>query len=489
MRLLFFSISLLFANILIAQTATRPNIIFIIADDLGYGDLGCYGQQKIETPNIDKLAKEGLRYNQFYSGTTVCAPSRAALMTGLHTGHAPVRGNKSFQPEGQTPLPDSSATIAMQLQQRGYETAAFGKWGLGYITTSGDPNKKGFDLFVGYNCQSLAHNYYPDHLWRNHDRINFPQNNPAGANELSGINANDGKKDSVYSGDYIHNEAMKFINDKHIKPYFLFLPYTLPHGDVIAPHDDVYYHYINKFKEQPLKERPANYSNKNRAFEPYPHAAFAAMVSRLDKYVGEIVAALKANGTLENTIIIFTSDNGPHKENGGDPEFFDSNGPFRGIKRDLYEGGIRVPFIVSWKGKIKPGTANHPPAAAWDIYPTLLSFAGEKNLSKKIDGVSFADYWLKGEIPEEVRTRWLYWEFHEQNGKQAVVFGVWKAVRLNVSNDPNAPVELYNLATDPGETTNVAAEMPDLVKLVLELMQHSHTSDPDWPLLSTEKKK
>lgn len=478
--LLFITFGLLFANIVKAQTTTHPNIIFIIADDLGYGDLGCYGQKKIETPNIDQLAKEGLQYKQFYSGTTVCAPSRAALMTGLHTGHAPVRGNKGFQPEGQTPLPDSSVTIAMQLQQRGYETAAFGKWGLGYITTSGDPNKKGFDLFVGYNCQSLAHNYYPDHLWRNHERIDYPENQPQVAT---------GKK-GTYSADVIHGEAMKFINKKHDKPYFLFLPYTLPHGDVIAPDDATYQYYVKKFNEEPLTQRPSNYSNKDRTLELYPHAAFAAMVARLDKYVGEIVAALKANGTLENTIIIFTSDNGPHKENGGDPEFFDSNGPFRGIKRDLYEGGIRVPFIVSWKGKINPGIFNHhPPAAAWDIYPTLLSLAGEKNMPANIDGISFANYWLTGEIPEQVRNRWLYWEFHEQNGKQAVVFGAWKAVRLNVNNDPNAPIELYNLITDPGETTNVAGEMPDYVKLVFDLMQHSHTFNPEWPLLSTGKNK
>jgi arylsulfatase A-like enzyme len=486
MRSLIFIVFILaFTNTLTAQTSNKPNIIFIIADDLGYGDLGCYGQQKIETPHIDNLAKEGLQYNQFYSGTTVCAPSRAALMTGLHTGHAPVRGNKGFQPEGQTPLPDSSVTIAMQLQQRGYETAAFGKWGLGYITTSGDPNKKGFDLFVGYNCQSLAHNYYPDHLWRNHDRIDFPQNNPAGASELGGISANDGKKDSVYSGDYIHNEAMKFINDKHSKPYFLFLPYTLPHGDVIAPHDDVYYRYIRKFNEQPLKERPANYSNKNRALELYPHAAFAAMVSRLDKYVGEIVAALKANGTLENTIIVFTSDNGPHKENGGDPEFFDSNGPFRGIKRDMYEGGIRVPFIVSWKGKIKPGVPQQA-AALWDMYPTFLSLAGESTLPKNIDGLSLADYWVAGK--KEPKHDCLYWEFHEQNGKQALLIGAWKAVRLNVSTDPNAPVELYNLDKDPPEKENVASTFPEIAKQMLKHMQEEHASNPDWPLLPAEKK-
>lgn len=455
-----------------AQSPSKPNIIFIIADDLGYGDLGCYGQQKIETPNIDRLAAEGLRYTQFYSGSTVCAPSRASLMTGRHTGHIPVRGNKGTQPEGQTPLPDSSITIGMELQKRGYATAAFGKWGLGYITTSGDPNKKGFDLFYGYNCQSLAHDYYPDHLWRNHERIDLKEN-------LAG--------DVVYSGNLIHNEAMKFINDKHDKPYFLFLPYTLPHGDVIAPHDETYQYYIRKFNEQPLTERPANYSNKTRTLEPYPHAAFAAMVARLDKYVGEIVVALKANGTLENTVIIFTSDNGPHKENGGDPEFFNSNGQFRGIKRDLYEGGIRVPFIVSWKGKIQQGVSKTV-AAAWDMFPTLLELAGEKNLPANIDGISLAGYWRDQLNPFE-HHQWLYWEFHEQGGKQAIVFGAWKGIRLNVSNDPNAPIAIYNLVEDPGETTDVAAKMPDYLQLFRELMEYSHVPNPDWPLLPTEKKK
>jgi arylsulfatase A len=454
-----------------AQTGKRPNIIFIIADDLGYGDVGCYGQAKIETPNIDQLAKEGLRYTQFYSGTTVCAPSRASLMTGLHSGHAPVRGNKGTQPEGQTPLPDSSVTIAMQLQKSGYNTAAFGKWGLGYITTSGDPNKKGFDTFFGYNCQSLAHNYYPDHLWRNHERIDLKENLTS---------------DAVYSGDLIHGEAMKFIKSKHDKPYFLFLPYTLPHGDVIAPHDETYQYYIKKFNEQPLKERPSNYSNKDRTLEPYPHAAFAAMVSRLDKYVGEIVASLKANGTLENTVIIFTSDNGPHKENGGDPEFFDSNGPFRGIKRDLYEGGIRVPFIVSWKSKIQPGIVESP-AAAWDMYPTLLKLAGENNVPGTIDGISLANYWTGPRKIHPIR-EYFYWEFHEQNGKQAVLSLQWKAVRLNVRDNANAPIELYDLKTDPGETTNIAAQHPEVVKLMADVMWRARSSNRDWPLLPAEKK-
>ena len=277
---------------LVAQqqfTKTRPNIIFILADDLGYADIGCYGQQKTETSNIDQLAKQGLKFTQFYSGTSVCAPARASFMTGLHTGHTPVRGNKSFDPEGQTPLPDSTVTVANILQKNGYTTAAFGKWGLGYITTSGDPNQKGFETFYGYNCQSLAHNYYPDHLWSNHQRIDFTEN-------LTST--------SMYSADNIHQQAMNFINrQQDNKPFFLYLPYTLPHGDVIAPHDSVYNYYIKKFNETPVKT-----INARKNFEPYPHAAFAAMISRLDKYVGEIVKAVNEKGLAENTLIFLCHD-------------------------------------------------------------------------------------------------------------------------------------------------------------------------------------
>jgi arylsulfatase A-like enzyme len=449
--------------------AQRTNIILIVADDLGYGDIGCYGQQKIETPNIDSLAKEGLKFTQFYAGTTVCAPSRASLMTGLHTGHTPVRGNKGTQPEGQAPLPDSVVTFVNHLQKAGYATAAFGKWGLGFITTPGDPQKKGFDKFYGYNCQTLAHNYYPDHLWNNHERIDLTGNL---------------KYDSAYSADLIQRQAIDFIGIRHNKPFFVFLPYTLPHGDVIAPHDSVYNYYIRKFNEQPLLQRPANYGNQKRTFEPYPHAAFAAMVSRLDKYVGEIINTLKANGLLNNTLIIFTSDNGPHRENGGDPDFFNSNGIFNGIKRDLYEGGIRVPFIVHWKGKIKPAIS-HQPAAFWDLYPTFLQMAAIP-VAKTIDGISLLPSLTKKGKQEQ--HRYFYWEFHENNGKQAIRWKHWKGIRLNVGKDSNAPLELYDLNTDPGEQNNVASKYPAIVKHMEQILKEAHVSNKDWPLLVNEMK-
>ena len=407
-----FCISLVSVNAQQPNSKSKPNIIFIFADDLGYGDLGCYGQQKIETPNIDALAKRGLRFTQFYSGSSVCAPARATFLTGLHTGHSPIRGNKTFKPEGQTPLPDSVVTLANILQQHGYTTGAFGKWSLGYITTSGDPAKKGFDQFYGYNCQTLAHNYYPDHLWNNHQRIDFPDNY---------------EKKDVYSADLIHQQALKFIEQSN-QPFFVYLPYTLPHAELIVPHDSIYYYYIKKFHEKPDSSKK-KYDGRIR--DPYPRACYAAMVTRLDKYVGEIVKAVTQKGIADNTFFIFTSDNGPHKEGGNDPEYFNSSGIFRGIKRDLYEGGIREPFIAYWPGKIKPGVPSQV-CALWDMYPTFLELAGLQ-VSKKIDGISIVPTLLH--TRKQPQHKYLYWEFHENNGRQAVRWNNWKGVRLEVNKN------------------------------------------------------
>lgn len=450
-----------------AQKNAKPNIIFILADDLGYGDVGCYGQQKIETPNIDKLAKNGMRFTQFYSGSTVCAPARASFLSGLHTGHVSVRGNKPFLPEGQTPLPDSVVTFVNLLQKNGYATAAFGKWGLGYITTSGDPNKKGFDKFYGYNCQSLAHDYYPEYLWNDHQQIDLSVNKT---------------NDSIYSASLIQRKAIEYIQQAGSSPFFLYVPYTLPHGDVIGPHDEFYNYYAKKFNEQPLAGKVLRTPEHNAKTEPLPHAQFAAMVARLDKYVGEIVKAVVDQGIAENTLIIFTSDNGPHRENGGDPEFFNSNGIFRGIKRDLYEGGIRVPFIAYWPGKIKPGTTDQT-GALWDMYPTFLDLAGI-GPSKNIDGYSMLPtLFQKG---KQTQHEYFYWEFHENNGRQAVRWGDWKGVRLAVNKNDNAPVELYDLKTDPQEQNNVAATYPSVVSRIEAIMKKEHVLNPDWLLLKSE---
>jgi arylsulfatase A len=451
-----------------AQKTGRPNIIFILADDLGYGDLGCYGQQKIATPNIDRLAKMGVKFTQFYSGSTVCAPSRCTFMTGMHTGHAAIRGNVGFKPEGQFPLPDSVVTFPMLLQKAGYTTAAFGKWSLGFITTSGDPQKKGFDEFYGYNCQSLAHNYFPDHLWNNHERI-----------DLSG----NLRYDSVYSADLIHKQAMAFLEAKHDNPFFLYLPYTLPHADVIAPHDEVYNYYVKKFNEQPVEQKGSD--GEAHHFDSYPHAAFAAMVSRLDKFVGDIMNAVKEKGIEKNTLIIFTSDNGPHKENGGDPLFFNSSGGLKGIKRDLYEGGIRVPFIAYQPGLTKPRTINTSPTALWDLFPTFLQLANVSS-KKTTDGISMVAA-IKGQ--KQAEHKYFYWEFHEGSGKQAVRLGEWKGVRLNVGTEANPPIELYNLVNDPKERENVASKHPDIVKQIERIMKEQYVPNKDWPLMASERKK
>jgi len=452
----------------VAPAKQKTNIIFILADDLGYADIGCYGQQKINTPNIDALAKSGMKFTQYYSGSTVCAPARATFMTGFHTGHTAIRGNITLQPEGQFPLPETAITIAMELQRAGYRTAAIGKWSLGFITTSGSPSKKGFETFFGYNCQSLAHNYYPDHLWYNDERIELTENQAA---------------NTVYSADLFQQNALAFIDaQKNDKPFFLYLPYTLPHADLTPPHDSIYNFYLQKFNEEPIKQTSKNNLNK-LAVELYPHAAYAAMVARLDKYVGEIVALVNKKGIAENTMIIFTSDNGPHREKGGDPEFFGSAGIFRGIKRDLYEGGIREPLIVSWKGKIKPATESDHVAALWDFFPTFQQLANI-TVAKNIDGISLLPALMN---KPQASHEYLYWELHESGGKQAVRWKNWKAVKLDVSTENAGTIELYDLSKDPSEKINIAAQNETIVKQMAAFMKAAHQKNSDWILFPAEK--
>jgi arylsulfatase A len=458
---------LFFSSVAFGQKKTdRPNIIFILADDLGYGDLGCYGQQKIRTPHLDQLSKQGVKFTQFYSGSTVCAPARCTFLTGMHTGHGAIRGNITVKPEGQVPLPDSVVTIAMLLREHGYATAAFGKWSMGFITSSGDPYKKGFDEFYGYNCQTLAHNYYPDHLWHNHDRI-----------DLSG----NLKSDSAYSADLIHEQAMKFLRQQHNKPFFLYLPYTLPHADVIAPHDSVYQYYVGLFNEKPVPVPLKEGDGEKHHFDAYPHAAYAAMVERLDRFVGEVMDELSRQGIEENTLVIFTSDNGPHKENGGDPAFFNGSGGFRGIKRDLYEGGIREPFIAYQKGWTKKSVVDQP-SVLYDLFPSFLELAGIKNKSN-IDGLSLVPL-LRGQPAKQ--HSYFYWELHEAGGKQAVRVGNWKAVRLNVSTPQAGATELYDLKTDPGEKQNLASRYPKVVAQMEAIMKQAYVPNHDWPLFPGE---
>lgn len=453
----------------------KPNIIYILADDLGYGDLGCYGQTRFETPNIDRLAAEGIRFTQHYSGTSVCAPSRSALMTGQHTGHTPIRGNKEFQPEGQEPLPASSITIAEILKGAGYKTAAFGKWGLGFIGTEGDPQMQGFDLFYGYNCQRQAHRYYPAHLWRNNVKEALP------GNDLTGT--------AIYAQDVIHQEAMKYLEENKEGPFFMYLPYIIPHAEIIAPDDSLFRKYGGKFEETPFKGKPgADYGPGLKigmyASQEQPKAVFAAMVSRLDVYVGQIVQKLDELGIAENTIVMFSSDNGPHKEGGADPVFFNSSGSLRGAKRDLYEGGIRSPFIAWWPGKIKAGRTSEHISAFWDLAPTFADLAGT-DAPEHTDGISFVPELL--DQKSQPKHESLYWEFHEQGGKQAVRMGKWKGVRLDVKKNPEGPIQLFNLEEDVKESTDIAATHPEIVKKIAAIMAREHQENDIFPLFQKVK--
>lgn len=441
----------------------KPNVIFIMADDMGYGDLGCYGQQLIETPNIDKLAANGMLFTDFYAGTSVCAPSRAALMTGKHTGHTAIRGNHEIQPEGQLPLPDSAYTMAEMFKKAGYTTGDFGKWGLGFVGSSGDPVKQGFDQFFGYNCQRQSHNFFPDHLWDNDKRIDYQ---------------NTATNQQYYAPGIIQQKALDFIDINKAKPFFLYLSYTLPHAALQLPNGDkIFEAYKVKFNEQP-KPVKDNWNGMGHQPQAYPNAAYAAMVTKLDNYVGEVVKKVKDLGIEKNTLIIFTSDNGPHREGGNDPDFFNSSSGFRGIKRDLYEGGIRVPMIASWPGVIKKGKRSSLIGASWDFLPTFSKIAGQPFLAGS-DGISILPSLIAN--GKQKKHDYLYWEFHEDGGRQAVRMGNWKGVRLNIIKDKNSPVQLYNLAIDPKETKDVAISNPTVVEKIKRIMQQAHVENKDFP--------
>lgn len=455
-----------------AKTKKAPNVVFIIADDLGYGELSCYGQEKFQTPNIDRLALQGMRFTQCYSGTTVSAPSRSCLLTGLHSGHTPIRGNREVQPEGQMSLPEGVYSIFSVFKNAGYTTGAFGKWGLGAPGEVGDPNKQGVDDFFGYNCQLLAHNYYADHLWENDKRIELEDNYNGGF--------------GTYTQDLIHKKALKFLDKNADKPFFLFLPYVLPHAELIVPEDSIIQKFRGKYPEKPYKGVDAGPAFRKGGYcsQKEPHATFAAMIYRLDVYVGQVVAKLKELGVYDNTIIVFTSDNGPHMEGGADPNFFNSNGIFRGYKRDVYEGGIRVPFITVWPGVIKQGQSDFM-CSFWDMLPTFAQLTGNK--VKKTDGISLMPT-LTGKGKQKEHD-YFYFEFQEMGGRQAVRKGDWKLIRLKASKGENSIWELYNLAADPSEIHNIIKEYPEKAKELADIMKEAHVYDPNWPLLQEEFKK
>ncbi len=443
----------------------RPNIIYILADDLGYGDLSCYGQTKFSTPNIDRLAEEGIRFTQHYSGSTVCAPSRSSLMTGLHTGHTPIRGNKEWKPEGQWPMDSAWYTVAEMMKDAGYVTGAFGKWGLGYPGSEGDPNNQGFDQFFGYNCQRMAHNYYPYHLWNNQEKII--------------LEGNKGTDKGTYAPEIIHRQAMDFLEKNQDKEFFLYYPSVIPHAELFAPED-----YMEKYRGKFLPEKQYEGVDEGERYklggygsQPESHAAFAAMVNFLDDQVGEIVTKLKELGIDENTIIMFSSDNGPHLEGGADPDYFDSNGIYKGYKRDLYEGGIRVPMIVRWPAKIKGGVKTDHISAFWDVMPTFAEII-DVNAPDQIDGISFLPTLIGENQPQH---DYLYWEFHERGGRQAVRKGDWKLVVYNVFSEGSLSPELYNLNDDPGENDNLASEYPDMVNELMDMMNSSRVRSENFP--------
>lgn len=445
-----------------AQNTTErlPNVIYIMADDLGIGDLGCYGQKLIKTPAVDGLAKAGVRFSQHYAGCTVSAPSRCVLMTGKHTGHSFVRGNKGVtDTEGHKfdfPLADVELTVAEVMKRKNYATACIGKWGLGGPKTEGHPNKQGFDYFFGYLGQANAHRYYPEFLFENEKMVDLDK--------------------KVYSHDLIMEKALSFIEQNAEQPFFLYLSPTIPHADLILP-DNQLGEYDGKFVETPFK-------GGGYVAQPKPRATFAAMVTRLDRDVQRVLDLLEKKGLTDNTIVVFTSDNGTHQEGGHDPRYFNSNGGFRGVKRDLYEGGIRTPFIVSWPGVIEPGTVSFHVSAFWDFLPTMCELIGEK-VPAGLDGISYLPT-LTGSGSQKQHD-YLYWEFHEQGGKQAVLRNNWKLIRLQVDNPAKTRLELYNLSSDPMEVMDVAKQYPEIVETLEKLMNKAHISSELYPF-KTEKK-
>lgn len=461
-----------------------PNIVLIVADDLGYGELGSYGQEKIRTPRLDRLAAEGIRFTQHYSGSPVCAPSRSVLLTGLHTGHTYIRDNdemgdrgdvwRDLSLEGQRPLPAGTTTIGTVLQKAGYVTGAMGKWGLGGPGSTGEPNSQGFDRWFGYLCQRLAHNYYPVHLWRDSEKAPLLGNpyfyphqplpedadplDPASYEPYSG---------AEYSMDLIVEEALGFVRENRDGPFFLYLPFPVPHVSLQVPADSVA-EYEGVFPETPYL------GDRGYTPHPAPRAAYAAMITRMDREIGRLLDLLAELGIDENTAVFFTSDNGPTFNGGTDSEFFASAGGLRGLKTELHEGGIRVPLIARWPGRIEADSETTHVSAFEDWLPTVADLAGA-SAPDDLDGVSMVPT-LVGNSTRQGAREYLYWEYQ---GGQAVRLGDWKAMRASV----DAPIELYDLGSDVAESLDVAAEHPDVIARIEEILVEARTDSELFPLV------
>ena len=442
------------------KSNSHPNIIFIMADDMGYAEAGCYGQDIIKTPNIDKMAEKGMKFTRFYAGSPVCAPSRCALMTGKHTGHSYIRNNGRPEKKnpltpfpGQNPIPDSILTIAEILKSGGYTTACMGKWGLGNTGTTGDPGNQGFDLFYGFKCQFHAHNHYPEFLWRNDSMETLEGND----RNLYG---------RQHSQDLFTREALKFINDNRDTSFFLYLPFIVPHLSIQTSDP-----FLNMYRDS-IPE--TEYTHRGYLQHPYPHAGYAGMITQMDDAIGQVVKEIDKLGLEDETIIIFTSDNGPTFERlgGADSDFFNSSGPLQGRKGTLYEGGIRVPMLAQWTGKIEPGTINDIPFAFWDVLPTLCDVSGCDS-PEDTDGISFLPA-LLGKDNQEQHTS-FYWEFPAYGGQAAMIKGDWKLlVRFLFPKEEPLSVQLFNLSDDIGESTDLSGDNPDLVNEILSEMRQSH---------------
>ena len=471
------------------QTGPRPNVIFILADDLGYSELGCYGQEKIRTPHIDRIAAEGMKFTQHYSGSPVCAPSRCVLLTGKHTGHAYIRNNDEMgyrgevwrnpNLEGNRPLLENTYTMGRMFQDAGYTTGAIGKWGLGGPDNSGEPNKQGFDHWYGYLCQRVAHNYYPIHLWRNREKHVLAQNKYFYPHQKLPKDKDPYDRESYapysgkqYSMDLMAEEALWFIRENRDRPFFLYLPFPVPHVSIQVPEDSLE-EYEGVFQDMPYKGE--------RGYLPHiaPRAGYAAMITRMDREIGKIMALLKELGLDDNTLIFFSSDNGPTFNGGTDSEFFNSAGPLRGLKTMLYEGGIRVPLVARWPGKIQPGSESGHISAFWDFLPTFSELLGLETPGD-IDGISILPT-LQGQPGKQRKHEFLYWEY---GGRQAVRKGEWKAFRKNVDSD----IELYNLQEDIAEKNNLADQKPGVVNSIKEIMGDARSESELFPLVRKKKK-